>query len=62
MECPNPDCGEGTFMANLSDRHCCGKCGLALVKKTPPPPTAPPPTATDSATATATASTSANAE
>ncbi|KAI5674819.1 hypothetical protein M9H77_15183 [Catharanthus roseus] len=30
-ECPNPDCGAGTFMANHFDRHCCGKCGLTYV-------------------------------
>jgi small subunit ribosomal protein S27Ae len=27
-ECPNPDCGAGTFMAAHFDRHTCGKCGL----------------------------------
>ncbi|KAM0836337.1 hypothetical protein ACQ4PT_062383 [Festuca glaucescens] len=27
-ECPNPDCGAGTFMAAHADRHACGKCGL----------------------------------
>ncbi|XP_024391470.1 ubiquitin-ribosomal protein eS31 fusion protein [Physcomitrium patens] len=30
-ECPNPDCGAGTFMANHFDRHYCGKCGLTYV-------------------------------
>ncbi|KAK2977490.1 hypothetical protein RJ640_016118 [Escallonia rubra] len=27
-ECPNAECGAGTFMANHFDRHYCGKCGL----------------------------------
>jgi small subunit ribosomal protein S27Ae len=30
-ECPNNDCGAGTFMANHFDRHYCGKCGLTYV-------------------------------
>ncbi|PIA61883.1 hypothetical protein AQUCO_00200104v1 [Aquilegia coerulea] len=30
-ECPNGDCGAGTFMANHFDRHYCGKCGLTYV-------------------------------
>jgi ubiquitin C len=30
-ECPNPECGAGTFMANHFDRHYCGKCGLTYV-------------------------------
>ncbi|CAN6446238.1 unnamed protein product [Victoria cruziana] len=30
-ECPNADCGAGTFMANHFDRHYCGKCGLTYV-------------------------------
>ncbi|KAH7532487.1 hypothetical protein FEM48_Zijuj04G0025100 [Ziziphus jujuba var. spinosa] len=30
-ECPNPECGPGTFMANHFDRHCCGKCGLTYL-------------------------------
>ncbi|RLN40725.1 ubiquitin-40S ribosomal protein S27a-like [Panicum miliaceum] len=27
-ECPNPECGPGTFMAAHADRHACGRCGL----------------------------------
>ncbi|KAG6754326.1 hypothetical protein POTOM_042353 [Populus tomentosa] len=27
-ECPNAECGAGTFMANHFDRHYCGKCIL----------------------------------
>ncbi|KAK4842258.1 hypothetical protein QYF36_018692 [Acer negundo] len=27
-ECPNTECGVGTFMANHFDRHYCGKCGF----------------------------------
>ncbi|KAG2701993.1 hypothetical protein I3843_06G065000 [Carya illinoinensis] len=30
-ECPNSECGAGTFMANHFDRHYCGKCGLTYV-------------------------------
>ncbi|KAF3339911.1 hypothetical protein FCM35_KLT15682 [Carex littledalei] len=30
-ECPNNDCGAGTFMANHFDRHYCGKCGLTYL-------------------------------
>ncbi|URD81265.1 ribosomal protein [Musa troglodytarum] len=30
-ECPNVECGAGTFMANHFDRHYCGKCGLTYV-------------------------------
>ena len=30
-ECPNPECGAGTFMAIHHDRHYCGKCGLTYV-------------------------------
>ncbi|MQM07129.1 hypothetical protein Taro_039964 [Colocasia esculenta] len=30
-ECPNAECGAGTFMANHHDRHYCGKCGLTYV-------------------------------
>ncbi|KAK4795095.1 hypothetical protein SAY86_013089 [Trapa natans] len=30
-ECPNPECGAGTFMANHFDCHYCGKCGLTYV-------------------------------
>ncbi|KAF3342034.1 hypothetical protein FCM35_KLT00672 [Carex littledalei] len=30
-ECPNADCGAGTFMANHFDRHYCGKCGLTYL-------------------------------
>nr|TKR74981.1 Ubiquitin-40S ribosomal protein S27a [Populus alba] len=30
-ECPNAECGAGTFMANHFDRHYCGKCGLTYV-------------------------------
>ncbi|XP_074592067.1 ubiquitin-ribosomal protein eS31 fusion protein [Curcuma longa] len=30
-ECPNTECGAGTFMANHFDRHYCGKCGLTYV-------------------------------
>lgn len=30
-ECPNGECGAGTFMANHFDRHYCGKCGLTYV-------------------------------
>lgn len=30
-ECPVPECGPGTFMANHFDRHYCGKCGLTYV-------------------------------
>ncbi|KAF9622410.1 hypothetical protein IFM89_031213 [Coptis chinensis] len=30
-ECPNQECGAGTFMANHFDRHYCGKCGLTYV-------------------------------
>eukprot|EP00850_Spirogloea_muscicola_P018128 SM000163S02296 [mRNA] locus=s163:21027:21660:+ [translate_table: standard] len=30
-ECPNPQCGAGTFMANHFDRHYCGKCGLTYM-------------------------------
>ncbi|KAI9162295.1 hypothetical protein LWI28_025864 [Acer negundo] len=26
-ECPNAECGAGTFMANHFDRHYYGKCG-----------------------------------
>ncbi|KAJ6320019.1 hypothetical protein OIU78_015416 [Salix suchowensis] len=33
-ECPNAECGAGTFMANHFDRHYCGKCGLTYVYKT----------------------------
>ncbi|KAL9262384.1 Ubiquitin-ribosomal protein eS31y fusion protein-like protein [Drosera capensis] len=29
-ECPNSECGAGTFMANHFDRHYCGKCGLTM--------------------------------
>ncbi|CAM8994983.1 unnamed protein product [Rhodiola kirilowii] len=32
-ECPNGECGAGTFMANHFDRHYCGKCGLTYVFK-----------------------------
>ncbi|KAG0470263.1 hypothetical protein HPP92_016437 [Vanilla planifolia] len=32
-ECPNAECGAGTFMANHFDRHYCGKCGLTYVYK-----------------------------
>ena len=27
-ECPNLECGPGTFMAAHADRHACGRCGL----------------------------------
>ncbi|XVF02198.1 hypothetical protein REPUB_Repub04eG0155400 [Reevesia pubescens] len=30
-ECPNAECGAGTFMANHFDRHYYGKCGLTYV-------------------------------
>ncbi|KAL3625173.1 hypothetical protein CASFOL_030627 [Castilleja foliolosa] len=30
-ECPNAECGAGTFMANHFDRHYCGKCALTYV-------------------------------
>ncbi|PWA93513.1 ubiquitin-40S ribosomal protein S27a-3 [Artemisia annua] len=30
-ECPNAECGAGTFMASHKDRHYCGKCGLTYV-------------------------------
>ncbi|CAH9071148.1 unnamed protein product [Cuscuta epithymum] len=30
-ECPNAECGAGTFMAIHFDRHYCGKCGLTYV-------------------------------
>ncbi|KAL6561784.1 Exocyst complex component 5 [Orobanche minor] len=30
-ECPNAECGAGTFMANHFDRHYCGKCGPTYV-------------------------------
>ncbi|PIN21813.1 Ubiquitin/40S ribosomal protein S27a fusion [Handroanthus impetiginosus] len=30
-ECPNAECGAGTFMANHFDRHYCGKWGLTYV-------------------------------
>ncbi|XP_028770202.1 ubiquitin-40S ribosomal protein S27a [Neltuma alba] len=30
-ECPNEECGAGTFMANHFDRHYCGKCGTTYV-------------------------------
>ncbi|XP_039061567.1 ubiquitin-40S ribosomal protein S27a-like [Hibiscus syriacus] len=30
-ECPDAECGAGTFMANHFDRHYCGKCGLTYV-------------------------------
>ena len=30
-ECPNAECGAGTFMANHFDRHYCGKRGLTYV-------------------------------
>ncbi|KAF7809309.1 ubiquitin-40S ribosomal protein S27a [Senna tora] len=30
-ECPNAECGAGTFMANHFDRHYCGKCGMTYV-------------------------------
>ncbi|KAG6482441.1 hypothetical protein ZIOFF_059072 [Zingiber officinale] len=30
-ECPNAECGAGTFVANHFDRHYCGKCGLTYV-------------------------------
>ncbi|KAI5662060.1 hypothetical protein M9H77_21383 [Catharanthus roseus] len=30
-ECPNANCGAGTFVANHFDRHYCGKCGLTFV-------------------------------
>ncbi|GAY44914.1 hypothetical protein CUMW_085520 [Citrus unshiu] len=30
-ECPNAECGAGTFMASHFDRHYCGKCGLTYV-------------------------------
>ncbi|KAG6749750.1 hypothetical protein POTOM_046818 [Populus tomentosa] len=33
-ECPNAECGAGTFMANHFDRHYCGKCGLTYVYQT----------------------------
>ncbi|KAL0724538.1 hypothetical protein Bca4012_039137 [Brassica carinata] len=32
-ECPNANCGAGTFMASRFDRHYCGKCGLTYVYK-----------------------------
>ncbi|XP_010914702.1 ubiquitin-ribosomal protein eS31 fusion protein isoform X1 [Elaeis guineensis] len=32
-ECPNAECGAGTFMANYFDRHYCGKCGLNVYQK-----------------------------
>ncbi|KAL8150336.1 hypothetical protein V2J09_020144 [Rumex salicifolius] len=34
-ECPNAECGAGTFMANHFDRHYCGKCGLTYVYQKP---------------------------
>ncbi|XP_065225776.1 ubiquitin-ribosomal protein eS31 fusion protein [Planococcus citri] len=30
-ECPQEHCGAGVFMAAMSDRHYCGKCGFTLV-------------------------------
>jgi ubiquitin-small subunit ribosomal protein S27Ae len=30
-ECPNADCGAGTFMATHYDRQYCGKCGLTFM-------------------------------
>lgn len=30
-ECPAPSCGAGTFMATMSDRQYCGKCGLTYM-------------------------------
>lgn len=30
-ECPSERCGAGVFMAAMSDRHYCGKCGYTLV-------------------------------
>ncbi|KAI4349785.1 hypothetical protein L6164_010341 [Bauhinia variegata] len=30
-DCPNAECGAGTFMANHFDRHYCGECGLTYV-------------------------------
>merc|ERR1712038_220685 len=29
-ECPMEVCGAGIFMANMSDRQYCGKCGLTV--------------------------------
>ncbi|KQJ97255.1 ubiquitin-40S ribosomal protein S27a-1 [Brachypodium distachyon] len=35
-ECPNPECGAGTFMAAHADRLACGKCGLTYAKSQGP--------------------------
>ncbi|XP_061366214.1 ubiquitin-ribosomal protein eS31 fusion protein-like [Gastrolobium bilobum] len=40
-ECPNPECPPGTFMANHSDRHYCGKCGLSYLYQTAVPDSNP---------------------
>ncbi|KAL0244331.1 hypothetical protein GEMRC1_008415 [Eukaryota sp. GEM-RC1] len=29
-ECPSTQCGAGTFMATMKDRHYCGRCGLTF--------------------------------
>jgi len=34
-ECPNQECGAGTFMASHFDRQYCGKCGLTYVFNKP---------------------------
>ncbi|XP_024965969.1 ubiquitin-40S ribosomal protein S27a-like [Cynara cardunculus var. scolymus] len=34
-ECPNAECGAGTFMSNHFDRHYCGKCGLTYAYQKP---------------------------
>ncbi|KAK9465157.1 ribosomal protein S27a-domain-containing protein [Lipomyces arxii] len=31
-ECPAETCGAGVFMANMKDRHYCGKCHLTYAK------------------------------
>jgi len=32
-ECPAPQCGAATFMADHADRYSCGRCGLTYMKK-----------------------------
>jgi len=31
MSCPNPDCGDGIYMASHPDRRYCGKCGKTIM-------------------------------
>jgi small subunit ribosomal protein S27Ae len=31
MTCPNPDCGDGIYMASHPDRRYCGKCGKTIM-------------------------------